>query len=37
MQKRTKILATLGPASHEIEIIEGLIITPPINRANFIS
>ena len=25
MQKRTKILATLGPASHEIEIIEGLI------------
>ena len=25
MQKRTKILATLGPASHSIEIIEGLI------------
>ena len=25
MQKRTKILATLGPASHEIEIIEELI------------
>ena len=25
MDKRTKILATLGPASHEIEIIEGLI------------
>ena len=25
MKKRTKILATLGPASHEIEVIEGLI------------
>ena len=25
MQKRTKILATLGPASHTIEMIEGLI------------
>ncbi len=25
MEKRTKILATLGPASHSIEIIEGLI------------
>jgi len=25
MNKRTKILATLGPASHSIEIIEGLI------------
>lgn len=25
MKKRTKILATLGPASHSIEIIEGLI------------
>jgi len=25
MHKRTKILATLGPASHSIEIIEGLI------------
>lgn len=25
MDKRTKILATLGPASHNIEIIEGLI------------
>ena len=25
MDKRTKILATLGPASHSIEIIEGLI------------
>lgn len=25
MEKRTKILATLGPASHTIEVIEGLI------------
>ena len=25
MEKRTKILATLGPASHSVEIIEGLI------------
>ena len=25
MNKRTKILATLGPASHTIEMIEGLI------------
>ncbi|CAM3873681.1 pyruvate kinase [Arcobacter cloacae] len=25
MEKRTKILATLGPASHSVEVIEGLI------------
>ena len=25
MEKRTKILATLGPASHSVEMIEGLI------------
>lgn len=36
MDKRTKILATLGPASHSIEIIEGLIkVGANMFRLNF--